>query len=115
MAIRMHLLFLWSAPALELTGKARRCAVAILAYLVEHPEAKDSLAGIRLWWIDEQEKCSDKDVRSATEALVELGLLHMWEASAGSVVFGPSAKLLEAPRVCLHEFVSGGEDPHSRC
>jgi hypothetical protein len=107
MAIRVHLVFLWSAPALELTGKARRCAVAILAYLVEHPEAKDSLEGIRQWWIDEQEKCSDKDVRSAAEALVERGLLRIWEASAGSVVLGPSAKFLEAPQVCLREFVSG--------
>jgi hypothetical protein len=92
--------------SLDLTGKARRIAIAILAYLVEHPDAKDSLAGIRLWWIDDPDSCSDKELRWAAQALVERGLLRTWEASPGSVVFGLSPKFLEAPEALLGELES---------
>ena len=89
---------------MELAGQARRIALAILTYLLEHPEAKDSLAGIRLWWIEEPDKCSDKDLRLAAEVLVERGLLRIWESSPGSVVFGPSEKFLTSPERLLREF-----------
>jgi hypothetical protein len=103
----MHFAVTRSVPPLELTGKARRVALAILAYLVAHPEAKDSLVGIRLWWIDEPDKYSDQDLRRAAEALVELGLLRTWEASPGSIVFGPSEQFLEAPQALAREFDFG--------
>jgi hypothetical protein len=90
----------------ELAGQARRIALAILTYLLEHPEAKDSLAGIRLWWIDEPDTCSDQDLWQAAEGLVERGLLSIWESSPGSVVFGPSEKFLGAPETLLREFAS---------
>lgn len=92
---------------MELAGQARRIALAILTYLIEHPEAKDSLAGIRLWWIDEPDQCSDKDLRRAAEALVERGLLRIWESSPGSVVYGPSEKFLQSPERLLREFDAG--------
>lgn len=92
---------------MELAGQARRIALAILNYLLEHPEAKDSLAGIRSWWIEEPDQCSDKDLRLAAEALVERGLLRAWESSPGSVVFGPSEKFLLSPERHLREFEAG--------
>src|SRR5664279_74578 len=104
--MQLHLWLQRSAPPLELTGKARSIAIAILAYLVKHPDAKDSLAGIKLWWIDDPDKCSDKEIRWAAEALVERGLLRTWQASPGSVVFGPSKKFLEAPEARLGELES---------
>jgi hypothetical protein len=88
----------------ELAGQARRIALAILGYLLEHPEAKDSLAGIRLWWIEESDQCSDSDLRLAAEVLVERGLLRAWESSPGSVVYGPSEKFLLSPDRLLREF-----------
>jgi hypothetical protein len=96
-----------------LSGGARRVALEIVAYLIKHPEAKDSLAGIRLWWLEEPDKWSDKDVRRATEALIKRGLLRVWEPSPGSVVFGPTGELLQAPDVFLREFDSEGvEEQH---
>jgi hypothetical protein len=91
----------------ESAGKAQRIAGNILAYLVEHPDAKDSLQGIRLWWIDKPNECSDQDLREAAEVLVERGLLRTWQAAPGSVVYGPSAKFLEAPGKHLREFTAG--------
>lgn len=93
-----------------LSGGARRIALEILAYVIKHPEAKDSLAGIRLWWLEEPDQWSDKDVRRATETLVEHGLLRVWESSPGSVIFGPTGQLLQAPDVSLREFDAEGMD-----
>lgn len=95
---------------MALSGGARRVALEILAYLIKHPEAKDSLAGIRLWWLEEPDQWSDKDVRRAAEALVERGLLRIWEPSPGSVVFGPTGQLLQDPDVFLREFDSEAVD-----
>jgi hypothetical protein len=95
-----------------LSGGARRVALEILAYLIKHPEAKDSLAGIRLWWLEEPDQWSDKDVRRAAEALVKRGLLRIWESSPGSIVFGPTGQLLQAPDMFLREFESDVDEQH---
>ena len=92
---------------MESTGKAQRMARNILAYLAEHPDAKDSLEGIRLWWIDKPDECSEQDFREAAEVLLERGLLCTWEAGPGSVVYGASAKFLEAPGRFLRDFNAG--------
>jgi hypothetical protein len=93
----------------ELTGRDRRVAREILTYLVKHPEAKDSLAGIHNWWLQDPDQCSDKEVRRAAEALVERGLLSIRESSPGSVIFGPTEEFLRTPQVFLHEFAEYGD------
>ena len=88
---------------MELTGRVRSAALEILAYVVKHPEAKDSLAGIRTWWLSEPDRCSDKELQRATEELLNRGLLRAFELGPGSVIFGPSEQLLEAPQFFLRE------------
>ena len=90
---------------MDLTSRQRRIAAQILDYLVKHPEAKDSLAGIRLWWLDESEQWSDHDLQRAAEALVERGLLRTWESSPDSVVFGPTRELFQSADALVREFV----------
>ncbi len=97
---------------MALSGGARSVALEILAYLIKHPEAKDSLAGIRLWWLEEPDRWSDKDVSRAAEALVKRGLLRIWESSPGSVVFGPTGQFLQAPDMFLREFESDVDEQH---
>jgi len=92
--------------SVELAGRARNIAREILAYLVKHPEAKDSLAGIRQWWLDEPDRWSDKEVNRAAEELVKRGLLRVWESSPGSAVFGPTAEFLRTPEPFLRELDS---------
>jgi hypothetical protein len=94
----------------ELAGRDRRVALEILAYLVKHPEAKDSLAGIRQWWLSEPDQWTDKDVRRAAEELVKRGLLRIWESSPGSVIFGPTGEFLQAPQAFLRELASDRTD-----
>jgi hypothetical protein len=48
----------------------------ILAYLVEHPEARDTLEGIAAWWLLEQEiKFQLTQVRETLAELVARGLV----------------------------------------
>ena len=48
----------------------------ILSYLVEHPDARDSIDGIIEWWLLEQKiKHQANVVKEAIEELVDKGLL----------------------------------------
>ena len=91
---------------MELSDRTRRVARSILAYLAEHPEAKDSLDGIRLWWVDEPDQCSEMDIQRATRELSQRGLITSLETGPGSVVFAANNKFLQAPDLALHEFDS---------
>jgi len=88
----------------DLRGKERQIALEILAYLARHPDAKDSLRGIRSWWLGRPDKWSEDDVRRTAAALVEGGALQSWEASPGLMVFGPSREFLQYPGRFVHQF-----------
>ena len=59
-------------------------ASEILAYLVEHPQAQDTLEGIAQWWLMEQRiKQVISEVKSALKELVREGLVLEHEGSDG--------------------------------
>ncbi len=89
---------------MDLGGRQRRIALEILLYLIKHPGAKDSLAGIHLWWLDEPDKWSVDEVRRAADALVRRGILQDWESGPEARVFGPSAQFLEKPEEFIREY-----------
>jgi hypothetical protein len=46
--------------------------IAVLRYMVEHPDAKDTMEGIIEWWSPAAGACrSERDVRAAVEFLLE--------------------------------------------
>ena len=58
----------------------------ILAYLVEHPQAQDTLEGIAQWWLMEQRiKQVISEVESALAELVLEGLVLEHEGADGQV------------------------------
>jgi hypothetical protein len=60
-------------------------AQRILAYLVEHPQAQDTLAGIMRWWLLEQEIRDWIDqVQKALDELVDQKLVLELRAKDGS-------------------------------
>jgi len=91
----------------HLSGKARRAAIEILRHLKAQPEAKDTLEGIRHWWLDAG-YVGGEDVRQAANALVAKGFLRAWEPSPGLQVFGSTARFLENPTAAI-EALEGGE------
>ena len=59
---------------MEIPG--RPIADEILAYLVKHPEAQDTLEGITEWWLLEQQiKRETAKAKEALEELVAKGLI----------------------------------------
>jgi hypothetical protein len=54
----------------------RAIAKQILSYMVEHPEADDSLEGILQWWLLEQEvRVQQNRAKKAIRMLVDEGLV----------------------------------------
>lgn len=61
----------------------------VLAYLVEHPKAQDTLEGIVQWWLMEQRiKQAISEVKSAIEELVREGLVLEHEGADGQSRYG---------------------------
>jgi hypothetical protein len=90
----------------HLSGKARRAAIEILRHLKAQPEAKDTLEGIRHWWLDAGD-LGVEDVRQAANVLVAEGFLRVWEPSPGLQVFGSTTRFLENPAAAIEVLETG--------
>lgn len=64
-------------------------ADAIERYLAAHPDAADSVEGIRLWWLtgDAAGEAPER-VREALERLVETGIVERRALPGGQVIYG---------------------------
>jgi hypothetical protein len=63
-------------PRKRNTGRASRIASEVLLYLVEHPDAQDTLQGITDWWLMERRiKEQSALVQAALAELVANGLV----------------------------------------
>ena len=64
---------------------------ALTRYVALHPQAVDTLEGIRDWWLsDLRSKPSDKELEEALEALVSEGVLVRREMIDGAKLYGAS-------------------------
>ncbi len=88
---------------MEPTSRTRCVTLEILSYLMKHPEAKDSLPGIKMWWLADPDKWSEQDVREAADILVGRGVMQIWKSSSSSLVFGLSEKYSQVPQDLLRE------------
>jgi len=101
-------LFKRGLHVLDLSGREQRIAVEILAYLMRHPEAKDSVTGIRLSWLHEPGNWTEQEVKRVTEALVARGMIRTWESGVEFTVLGPTEEFLNSPEAFIREFRSNG-------
>ena len=63
-------------------------AIEILRYLREHPEAKDTLEGIMVWWLPERAmKYGPPQVRASLALLVAYGYLKKRTLADGHVLY----------------------------
>ena len=66
----------------------RRLELAISAYFASHPNAADSIEGIRCWWLDPQHTdASEEQVQRALAALVKRGVARRTELPDGHVIY----------------------------
>jgi hypothetical protein len=76
----------------------------VLAYLVEHPQAQDTLEGITHWWLLEQEIIRrTADVRSALAELVAKGLVMEHRGEDGRVHYRINQQKSEEIRALLEK------------
>ncbi len=81
------------------TKERRQVALEILAYIANHPEAKDGLDGIVEWWILEQRiMVQTTIVKAAVWALVEEGLLLMERNNGSGLTYAVNPERLDEIR-----------------
>jgi hypothetical protein len=67
----------------------RPLADEVLAYLVQHPQAQDTMEGIVEWWLLEQRiRCAVADAEAALHELVGNGFLVASRCSDGRTYYG---------------------------
>jgi hypothetical protein len=77
------------AKYLPVPSQGRSVADEILSYLVEHPEAQDTVEGITEWWLLEQRiRTAIAEVDGALHELVANGLLVSRQCADGRIYFG---------------------------
>lgn len=66
---------------------------AILSYLAEHPDAGDTVKGIRQWWLPRIfAAASDMDVQRTLNRLVLSGKMKRLRSACGTVVYSRVAQ-----------------------
>jgi response regulator of citrate/malate metabolism len=74
----------------------------ILQYLVEHPDAKDTLEGIHKWWLSEgQSNWSRDKVQKALDGLTSKGWLTKRGTKPSKQIYGINSDRLEEIKSCL--------------
>ncbi|WP_460036182.1 hypothetical protein [Methylothermus subterraneus] len=70
-------------------GQARRIqaiAAEIEAYLERHPQAADTLEGIRDWWLSSRSG-SPEEIQRALERLIRRGRVEKYRLANGRILF----------------------------
>lgn len=74
----------------------------ILSYLVEHPDAKDTIEGIMKWWLSKGDTEREKDeVQEAIDFLVARRWLVMREIADSKKIYGVESERLGEIRFYL--------------
>ncbi len=89
-------------PSKSLMAAARE----ILSYLVEHPDAKDTVEGIMKWWLSKGDTERDKgEVQEVIDFLVAKGWLVMREIADSKKIYGMERERLGE----IREFLAGSD------
>jgi hypothetical protein len=67
---------------------AKKVLAGILKYMIEHPEAKDSVEGIEAWWRPEREEWPAAVVRDVLASLEARNWVVVREVASGAHLYG---------------------------
>ncbi len=91
-------------PTFTQSNRREELVRAILAYCVEHPEAKDTVEGILTWWFAAAEtNWSAEEVRIALKFLTAKGWITSRTIRESEEIYGVSKEKLPE----ITEFLSG--------
>jgi hypothetical protein len=66
---------------------------AVLTYVQQHPDARDTLDGIQQWWLPTSLRAPRDDLRHVLDFLVGAGWLQAMQRGSSAVVYGGDPKL----------------------
>jgi hypothetical protein len=76
----------------------------ILHYLIEHPDAKDTIQGIPRWWLPGHiEEWEEGVVQEALDVLVAKGWLTQRQTTTSQTLYGMNKERLEEIKAFLRE------------
>src|SRR5262249_47831622 len=85
--------------------RVRTIALAILRYLLEHPDAKDTADGGLRWWLPRDGGSPTiEDTVAALSLLAGRGLVATSSIGRGSVIYGAQADRLHEAKALLREW-----------
>lgn len=100
--------------SLEEEGRRRRIERRVLEYVVDRPAAKDTIEGIRLWWLREQSDVLYVTLREALAALVTKNWLVVRsmarDGGEQANVYGLNAMEVDAIRSYLAQTPDAGKE-----
>ena len=83
--------------SVDFDDQVRSVATAIRVYLKEHPQAKDTRAGIRAWWLpNELRNVPEEVLDAALQQLLGYTLVKFTSTRAGMVVESDSDSLISS-------------------
>jgi hypothetical protein len=79
----------------DLPKTVRRAIHEIVQYMTHHPEARDTLSGIRDWWLPPGSSYTSVELHEALDALTAWGWLVKYALVGETVVYGVAEAALE--------------------
>lgn len=91
----------WRMAEQEASGEIHQAIRTILAYLVAHPDAKDTIEGIAQWWAPSYAGSAEA-VRRGVEELTRRGWLSVRTGGTGVRLYSLNKDLLNDVTRYLH-------------
>ena len=83
---------------------------AILSYCLEHPDAKDTVAGILNWWFRAvSPPCRSAEVKQALDSLIAAGWLNSRKLSQSDEIYSVKKEKLAEIEIYLRRTIGGAK------
>jgi hypothetical protein len=87
----------------DLPNTVRRAIHEIVQYMTQHPEARDTLSGIRDWWLPPGSSYTSVELQQALDTLTGWGWLVKYALVKQTVVYGVAEAALDRAKEFLRK------------
>ena len=87
----------------DLPKTVRRAIHEIVQYMAQHPEARDTVSGIRDWWLPPGSSYTSVELQEALDTLTAWGWLVKYALVKQTVVYGVAEAVLDRAKEFLRK------------